>query len=226
MRKKVFLSFLVALSLFIITGCGNNQSNSGGNKNGNGNSNGNQKTTNDKKLDHKVYKYMKISSSNASGLLHVAYLFDDPSVVGSGDNEYNPCFIAEFDTNTGKAKSVKFYSFFLDYEGSTEWVDKAIEKFDSSTGEYKKSFSNVTKGRVNENVTYLVADADPTSYMYNQYIESLFYEQDIEKYKDDVFYSRLYNYDPKPEAKTGNNFFEEPLESIRIEWSDSEIKAY
>ena len=221
MKNKILLSLLIILCLFTIIGCGNSQES----KNGS-NTEGNSSTNNENKLDHKVYKYMKISSSTTSGIMNTAYIFDDPSSVSSGDTEYDPCFVVEFDTKTGKATSVKFYSFFLDYENTSEWVDKAIEKYNESSGEYKKSFSNVSKGRVNESVTYLVADVNPSSHVYNQYVESLLYEQDIEEYKDSIYYSRLYNYSTTPPVEVGDNFFEESLENIRIEWSDSEIKPY
>ena len=208
--KKTLLTILTLFSLVFITGCDNKE----------------PINPNTNKLDHEVYKYMKISSSNTSGLINIAYIFDDPSVVGNGDDYYNPCLIAVFDTITGKATSVKYYSFFLDYEGTSEWVDKSIEKFNSSTTSYKKDFSNISKGRVNEFVTYLVVDIDPKSYVFNQYIEDLFYEQDIDEYKDKVYYSRLYNYSTKPPVKVGDNYFEETLEGLRIEWSNNIIKAY
>lgn len=210
--KKVLLTIITIFSLVFITGCGNNGDD--------------LVNTNVKQLDHKVYKYMKISSDNTSSLINIAYIFDDPSVVGHGDNYYRPCLIAEFDSLTGKAKSVKYYSFFLDYEGSSEWVDKSIEKFNSSTTSYKKDFSNISKGRVSEFVTYLVVDINPESYVFNQYVQMLFYEQNIEEYKDKVYYSRLYNYSTKPPVEEGDNYFEETLEGLRIEWSDSGIKAY
>lgn len=95
MSKKIIL--MVLLSLFILTGCGEKVENN--NKN------------NQKKLDHEVYKYMKISNVNAGGLINVAYMFDTPGAVGHGNEEYDPCLVAQFDTTTGKAISVKFYSF-------------------------------------------------------------------------------------------------------------------
>ena len=207
--------FLLVLCVFMITGCSlipiKNTVD------------GNKQESN---LDHKVYRYMKISSSNTSTLLNNAYIFGDPGVVGSGDNYYYPCFIASFDPVTGKVISVKYYSFFLDYEGSYEWVDKAIEKFNESGDSYKKDFTSVSKGRVSEFVTYLSVDINPKSYTFDQYIQILFEEQDIEKYKDTVYYSRLYNYETKPPVKEGDNYFEDSLTDIRIEWSDSILKAY
>lgn len=178
------------------------------------------------KNDRKIYKYIKMSSANGVGLLYSAdYLFDNSSEVSSGDTYYKPCLIAEFDTKTGKAKSVKFYTFFLDYEDD-EWVNKALEKFDGSSLESKKIFTNVQKGRVNDNVSYLTADVDVDSYIFVQYVEMLIKDQDIEKYKDEIFFSRLYNYDSEPPHEEGENYFEESLEGIRIEWSDEEIKAF
>ena len=48
----------------------------------------------------------------------------------------------------------------------------------------------------------------------------------LKDYKDRIYYSRLYNYEQKPPVYEGDNYFEETLEGIRIEWSDSEIKVY
>lgn len=215
MKKKIILILLV-VSLFV-TGC-NNQNSNGTNNSGKNNS--------VKKLDHKVYKYMKISASTSNQLYYYAeYAFDDPSVVGYADTKYNPCLIVEFDTNTGSAKKVTYYGFFLDYE-EDEWVNKAIEKYETSSDKVKKEVSNVKKGRVNDNVSYLKADIIPGSYAYDQYVQALFKEQDIEKYKKDVYFDNLYNYEKAPDHEEGDNYFEDAISSLRIEWSDSEIKAY
>lgn len=217
--KKIVLALLVVVSLFTVTGCNSEIKN---NQNNNGNSN-----QNEKKADHKIYKYMKISSDNAFNLLYNAnYLFDDLSVVSNGDIQYKPCLIVEFDTKTGKAIKAKFYAFFLDYEDN-EWVNKAIEKYDSSTLKSKNNYANVKKGRVNDNVSYLSADINVSSHEFTQFISTYLIEgQDIDKYKDEVFFSRLYNYDSEPPHEEGENYFEESLESSRIEWSDSKIEAY
>ena len=217
--KKVFLTLLVVISLFVTTGCNNEiKSNETNNESSN---------QSEKKVDHKIYKYMKISSENAANLLYNAnYLFDDLSSVSNGDTYYNPCLIVEFDTQTGKATEAKFYAFFLDYEDN-EWVNKAIEKYDSSTLKSKSNYSNVKKGRVNDNVSYLSADINVSSHEFTQFISTYLIEgQDIEKYKDEVFFSRLYNYDSEPPHEEGENYFEESLESSRIEWSDTKLKAY
>ena len=214
--KKVFLSILVILSLFTV-GCSNENKK---------NENNNQNNQN-QKADHKIYKYMKVSSDNAVNLLYNAnYLFDDLSVVSNGDTYYKPCLLIEFDTKTGKAIKATFYSFFLDYEDN-EWVNKAIEKYDSSTLKSKNNYTNVKKGRVNKEVSYLTANIKVDSHEFTQFISTYLVEgQDIEKYKDEVFFSRLYNYDSEPPHEEGDNYFEESLESSRIEWSDSKIKAY
>ena len=216
--KKNFLICLLIICLLVLSGCQNN----GGNINNGANSGGNTQ-----KLDHKVYKYMKISSSLGSSLLYSATtMFGDTSVVSNGDIYYNPCIIAEFDTNTGVATKAKFYAFFLDYSDD-EWVNKAIERYNSTSSDYKKNYKNVKKGRVNDSVSYLSADLEINSYIYTQFIDSyLIKGQDIDRYKDEVFYSRLYNYASEPPHEEGENFFEESLEGIRIEWSDSVIKAY
>ena len=211
MKKRISLLLIIFICVFLISGCTSQ------NKDLNNNNNSENKST--------VYKYIKISSDNAANIINNAYIFDEPSVVGSGDTEYKPCLIAEYDITTGKASKVKFYSFFLDNDDD-KWVDKAIDKYNTSSGQSKKAFSNVSKGRVNENVSFLTADVDPSSYVFNQYVESLLRNQDIKKYKDEIYYSRLYNYDTKPPVEEGNNYFEESLESIRIEWSNNKLSSY
>ena len=179
------------------------------------------------KPDHKIYKYVKVTSSNSSSLIYASRtIFDDPSTVSYGNDTYKPCLIAEFDTETGKATKVTFYAFFLDYS-NYEWVDKAIDKYNNSTSDYKKYYTNVQKGRVDEHVTYLSVSVDPQCRQYDQYIQSYIVEsQNIEKYKDSVYYSRLYNYSTPPRCESGENYFEESLEGFRVEWSDEEIRAF
>ena len=123
-------------------------------------------------------------------------------------------------------RAFPLFAFFID-NTDDEWVDKAIEKYESSSSKSKGSFTNVKKGRVNEEVSYLSADLDIDSYIFTQFIDTyIIKSQDIEKYKDEIYYSRLYNYSSNPPHEEGDNYFEETLEGIRIEWSDNEIKPY
>ena len=209
--KKYLMISIVTLLLLIVCGCSKNN---GSNPNNNQVANSN------------VFRYMKMSSANAGGLINIAYVFDEPSTVGHGDKTYNPTLVAEFDQVTGKAKNVTFYAFFLDNPDTSEWVDKAIEKFNTTSTSYKKDFSDLSKGRVNDFVTYLSVSMNPESHVFNQFIQMLLYKQDIEKYKDEIYYSRLSNYSTKPPVEEGSNYFEESLEGIRIEWSNNIISAY
>ena len=220
MKKKIILSMLVLTLLVTLKGCDNSNQNTNVNNNGETNNS----TT---KLDHKIYKYIKVLASNSSELYYETnVLFDDPGTVSNGDTEYKPRLLIEFDTTTGKAKNIKFYAFFLDYEDD-EWVNKAIEKYNESSGSAKTKVTDVTKGRVNEEVSYLSANISVDSYGFNQYILTyLIQGQDIDEYKDSIYYSRLYNYDSEPPHEEGDNYFEESLEGLRIEWSDKEISAY
>ena len=224
MKKKIILSLLVIVALFTITGCDKKETNASNKGNNNTGSNTN---SNETKPDHKIYKYMKITSDNANGLLYNAgYIFDDPGTVSNGDTYYYPTLLVEFDTKTGKGTSAKFYTFFLDYEDD-EWVNKSIEKYESSSLKSKEKYKNVKKGRVNDSVSYLTADIDINSHEFTQFISTYLIEgQDIEKYKDEIFFSRLYNYSSEPPHEEGDNYFSESLEGLRIEWSDSKLKAY
>ena len=210
--KKIIITIL--LSLLLITGCTNNETNSNG------------YSGNNDEPNHKIYKYMLIKAPNASSLIYSAYIFNDPSTVGYLDEYYKPTLLVTYDTKTGKATSVKFYAFFLDYEDD-EWVDKSIEKFNEAGNDTKKKFTNLKKGRVNDNVSYLTCDIDPFSYSIDSTISTyLIEEQDIEKYKNYVYYDRLYNYDPDPAAVVTDDSFYEAITDVSIKYSDKELKAF
>ncbi len=208
--KKIIIAIL--LTLLVVTGCTKDETNNTINA-------GNEP-------DHKIYKYMLIKAPNTSGLIYSAYIFDDPSTIGYQDDYYKPTLLVTFDTKTGKATSVKLYAFFLDYEDD-EWVNKSIEKFNEAGNDTKKKFTNLTKGRVNDNVSYLTCDIDPFSYSIEATISTYLIEnQDIEKYKNYVYYDRLYNYDPDPAAVVTDNSFYETITDVSIEYSDKELKAF
>ena len=216
MKRKILVLLFVIGSLLTLTGC---EKKEGGSSS--------EPTTTAKQLDHKVYKYMRITSNNAMDLyLQSEYMFDGLYDVGYKDDTYQPTLLVEFDTTTGKATKVTLYSFFLDDE-SNEWVNKAIDKCESSTSSYKKDILSLKKGRVNSGVSYLEASINPDSYAFEQHLDTyLFDEQDIETYIDRVYTSQLYNYSTTPEKKQGDNYFWTTLTSTKIEWSDSEFKAY
>lgn len=206
--KKTILSVIFILMLLVtITGCKKDNK-----KNING--------------DNNVYKYIKVSSNLGRNFFEVAdILFNDMSEIEYEDNYYKPCLIVEYDTNTKKANSVKVYSFYID-DNTDEWVNKAIDTYKNSTFEYKGDITNVDKKRLNDSITYLTADINPESFTFNQYVGDLIKEQNIDKYKNDIFYSRLSNYEEEPKHEESDNYFEESIENIRIEWSNEELKAY
>ena len=223
MKKKILLGIailtILSCMLFVLTGCNNNENSA--------DNNGGSSNTSTKKVDHKVYKYVKMSSDTASGLLYSTNsLFGDTFYVHEKDKYYKPCIIAEFDTETGKATKATLYLFFKEYENNDEYVNKAMEKYNSSSNEAKKNYTNIQKGKVpgETEVSYISVDLKIDSYIYTQFIDTyIIKSQDIEKYKDKVYYSRLYNYSSNPPHEEGANCFEETLEGIRIEWSDNKI---
>ena len=221
LKKSVSILLLVTMLLFAFAACGD----AGNNAGGDGQVAGDGGASSDSDLGYDVYKYMKITNSNASQLYYPAMMiFDDPSAVGSGDTLYKPCLVAEFDTATGHATKVELYAFFLDNDDDL-WVNQAIEAYETADDSYKDEVTNVTKGRVDDSVSYLRAEIDPESYGFDQFIQMLLYNQDIEHYKDEIFFSRLDNYSTEPPHEEGDNFFEESLEGQRIEWSNSPIDA-
>ena len=226
MKKKILFGIgailIIGCMLFVLTGCDNKENNT--NNSTSNNASNQQNST--KTADHKIYKYVKMSSDVASNLLYSATsLFGDTFYVHEGEKYYKPCIIAEFDTETGKATKATLYVFFRDYEDN-ENVNNAIENYNSSSSESKKYYTNIQKGRIpNENeVSYLSVDLTIDSYIYTQFIDTyIIKSQDIENYKDRIYYSRLYNYSSNPPHEEGANCFEETLEGIRIEWSDDAI---
>ena len=219
MKKKIFSFVLVLILLLGLTGCNEE------NKVNNNSSSGSNNSSNNK-LDHKVYKYIKACSSNGSDLIvPIEYIFGSIGTVGYGDKSYDPCLFATIDTNTGRATDVKFYAYFLDNDDN-EWVNKAVEKYNESSDSYKKDFTNVSKGRVNSGVSYLVVSVNPDSYSYDQYMDYLIKHQDIEEYKKRVYYDQLYNYSTTPEVKDENEYFWDALSGKHVYYSDSEFSAY
>lgn len=218
--KKILCSILMLFALVVFVGCGTDEVKETKNP---AEGTPSYEISNG---DHKIYKYMKISADVANCLYYPATsLFDDPSLVSSGDTTYKPELIVEFDTKTGRATDVTMYCFFLDYD-EDEWVNKAIEKYEASTSEIKNQITNLSKGRVNEEVSYFKCNIDTESNSFDQYVELLFYDQDIENYKNVVYFDNLYNYSSEPPHEEGDNFFEDSLSMLRIEWSNSEIKPY
>ena len=136
------------------------------------------------------------------------------NIKGNGNNSNEP-------TTTGKAT---IYGCFLDYEDN-HWVNEAIEKYNSSSDSYKKDIINVSKGRINDEISFIKIEINPESYKFEQYISSyIMREQDIEKYKNETYYDNLYNYTDLAPAEVGDNYFVNGLSKMRLEWSDSELK--
>lgn len=217
--KKLSCSILILFTLVVLVGCGNSQG------------------TNDDvveveqdvttKIDHEIYKYMKISCNLTKRLYYTA---DDLFTINGGgatiDGEnVNPCLLVEFDTTTGKAVNVTLYKFFSEYDDT--WVDAAIEAFELSEYEYKSFITNVTKGRVNEATTYLSCTIDPDAYDFEPAIGQLLIRQDIEHYKNSVYFDSLGVYgENKPSYEEGDNYFYNEISYSKIEWGNTEFKPY
>ena len=219
MNKKMLRNIMLLTIVFVLTGCSFNLKVKQGMNN--------QQTTTVQTPDHKIYKYMKVSSESGTNLLYNAgYLFGETFRAYQGEDYYDPCLILEFDVKTGKAVSAKFYTFYQ-YDNNDEYVDEAMEKFNESSAESKKAYSNAKKDHMTEDITYISADINVNSYEFTQFIDSYLVKgQDIDKYKDEIYYSRLYNYSSTPPVEVGDNYFYESLENIRIEWSDKKIEAF
>ena len=218
MKKKILITLILLTTIFLVTGCSLNfKTKTGGNQ---------QPTTTIKRPGHKIYRYMKISSESGTNLLYNASrLFGETYRAYQGEDYYDPCLIVEFNNSDGKAKKATFYTFFQ-YDNNDEYVDEAMSKFEEASKESKKAYSNVKKEHMTEDITYISADINVNSYEFTQFIDTyLIKGQDIEKYKDEVYFSRLYNYESTPPVEVGDNYFYESLEGIRIEWSDNKIEA-
>lgn len=178
-----------------------------------------------------VYEYMKLSGDRLSNLINNInnYFGNIMYVVGDNGDEYNPEVLLEFDTSTGKCFKATLYLFYKMWGDPNDkpLEDVAIDVFNSNTDEDKKDFGKINKGKVNDKISYIYVEINPESSLFTENISNyILKKQDINKYKNEVFYNKLEGLEEKPKSKEDKNYFEESLVGTRLEWSDKEIKAF
>lgn len=155
-----------------------------------------------------------------------------PSITGVMENifgfgEYLPTITFHYNTESGMAESAEYstYYSYSPYEDN-EFLQSDMEVLSSGEGEFLSRFSNLrTEDMEAEGVTKLTFDMDISTYFSYLYPEINLYfvtgEQNIEDYKDAIYYSRVDGYyDPKPTCEEGENYFYDQISCIRIEWAD------
>lgn len=154
-----------------------------------------------------------------------------PSMTGIMENifgfgEYLPTITFHYDTETGIAERAE-YATYYSYSpyGENEFLQMDMEAL-SGDGELCSRFSNFkTEVMEEDEVTKLSFDMDISTYFtyFDPHINLYFVEkeQDIEGYKNAVYYERIDNYlDPKPTCEEGEGFFYDQISCRRIEWED------
>ena len=184
--------------------------------------------------DHKIYKYVRISSVASNRIYEpFDYFFGDYASTawrfGRDGDSYCPYIIVEFDTNTGNASQVQYYEFYKDtsYPSDVEAkVNASIavyEEYKQSDHPYAKDVTNINSGLISEKIAYLTANINPESSGFEQHIMGLLKGQDIECYKKSAFYDSSYNFMWCED--TEDHFICEP-DYTMIEWSDTPFTGY
>lgn len=140
--------------------------------------------------------------------------------------DYYPTLTFTYNTDTGlleKAEYSTYYSYSDFAEEPNQFLQEAIDIIASGEGVCAK-FSNVRTENLDD-VTELTFDIDISSYFANfdQYVNLCFVEgeQDIEKYKNSVYYDNLYNYtDSVPACEDRDGYFYDEITRRQVEWED------
>ena len=154
-----------------------------------------------------------------------------PSMTGLMENDFGfgehlPTITFHYDTKTGMAEKAE-YATYYSYSpyGENEFLQMDMEAL-SGDSELCSRFSNIkTEVMEEDEVTKLSFDIDISTYFthFDPHINLYFVEreQDIEGYKNAVYYERIDNYlDPKPTCEEGEGFFYDQISCRRIEWED------
>ncbi len=155
-----------------------------------------------------------------------------PSITGAmesifGFGDHLPTITFHYDTETGMVESVE-YSTYYSYSpySDNEFLQMDMDALSTGEGEFLSRFSNFrTEVMEEEEVTKLSFDIDISTYFtyFDPHINLYFVrkEQDIEGYKNAVYYDCIDNYlDPKPAREEGEGFFYDQISCRRIEWED------
>ena len=172
--------------------------------------------------DRHIYKTVRIIGDTYAMIPYISSILDNTL----GYEDHLPTLTFHYNVDTGKAESAEFTTYFpADGLNTEDFINSAIDSL-SEDNEFCSRLSNIrTEVKDSENVTALTFDIDISTYFtyFDQYINMFFVEgqQNIEGYKQDVYYSRVDNYyDPKPSCEDGKNYFYDQISGLRVEWED------
>lgn len=176
--------------------------------------------------DKHYYKTVRIIGYVYSIIPSLQYVMENQC----GYADYLPTLTIHYNTRSGMAESAE-YSTYYSYQPDadkkiSEQLQSDMDSLSTGEGELLSRFSNIrTENMETEGVSKLTFDIDISSYFtyFEQYINLYFIEreQNIEEYKNAVFYSCVDGYyDPQPTCEDRENYFYDEITCRRIEWSD------
>jgi len=169
-----------------------------------------------------VYRTVRVIAYNTAMMPALSGLLENDFGFG----EWLPTLTFRYDTTTGRAQSASYTNYYPLYNMGIEDTIEAEKAALSADTELCRRFSNIrTEVMEDEELIALSFDIDISTYFSSlePLINKCFLEgrQDIQRYKDMVYFDRLDNYlDPKPTCEEGDGFFYEKITCVRIEWED------
>lgn len=147
--------------------------------------------------------------------------------------DYYPTLTFTYNTDTGKIERAVYSTYYPNHWGEVpnEFLQEATDIILSGEG-ICSSFSNIKTEYIDDKSTditndilELSFDIDISSYFANfdQYVNKCFVEreQDIEGYKNNVYYDVLYNQsDPIPSCEDRDGYFYDEITRRQVEWEN------
>ena len=173
------------------------------------------------------YRTVRLKSGNSYDLI-INLPFESSQYM-----DYYPTLTFTYNTDTGKIERAVYSTYYPNNSGeeSNEFLQEAIDIIMSGEG-ICSSFSNIQTENIDDKSTdisndifKLSFDIDISSYFANfdQYVNLCFVEneQDIEGYKNNVYYDVLYNQsDPIPSCEDRDGYFYDEITRRQVEWED------
>lgn len=173
------------------------------------------------------YRTVRLKSGNSYDLI-INLPFESSQYM-----DYYPTLTFTYNTDTGKIERAVYSTYYPNNSGeeSNEFLQEAIDIILSGEG-ICSSFSNIQTENIDDKLTditndifKLSFDIDISSYFANfdQYVNLCFVEneQDIEGYKNNVYYDVLYNQsDPIPSCEDRDGYFYDEITRRQVEWED------
>lgn len=240
MKKFLLITITQLMMVIVLTACGNNSTGDDSSKNedntpdtlfeaGTGEENTDIDTdmlatdgayeSEQVEANKHYYRTVRLKADNSYDL--IINLPFESSKLG----DYYPTLTFTYNTETGKIERAEYSTYFWYYPGEDTdvFLQEVTDIISSGEGICTK-FSNVRTENMDD-VTKLTFDIDISSYFANfdQYVNLCFVEgeQDIEKYKNSVYYDVLYNQsDPIPSCEDRDGYFYDEITRRQVEWED------